>query len=948
MKYICHLALMLFMAGCSNVADEKQATESANLQLDFEKIVLDNGLEVVFHQDKSDPVVAVALTFHVGSARERPGKTGFAHLFEHLYFLDSENLGRGGLDKMSSRIGGSGANGSTSRDRTNYFQTVPKDALEKMIWAEADKVGFFINTVTESVLTKEKQVVKNEKRQGVDNQPYGHTNYVIVNNLYPEGHPYSWEVIGTLEDLQQSSLADVKAFHSKYYGPNNATLVIAGDFDLEQAKAWVHKYFDEIPSTEPVDPLDKMPVSLEETKKRYYEDNFARLPELQMVWPTVPLYHPDSYALDILASLLTEGKSSPFYQELVEKEQLTADVSMYAYNSEIAGEQRLIVRAYPDTDLDSVQASIARAFDRFEREGISDDDLSRIKAGIETSFYNGLSSVLGKAFQLAQYNIFAGDPGFIKKDIQNTLDVTKDDVMRVYNEYIRGKDYVATSFVPKGMPNLALQGSDEATVIEEEIVESGEGEDFDVPELAEYERTPSDFDRSVEPPYGDPPDITVPNVWTSSLINGMNIYGIENDELPLVQFNIRIDGGMLLEDPDKIGVSNLLAQMMTKGTVNRTAAELEEAIDALGASLYISSGEEGMNISGNSLSRSYSALIGLLEEILLEPRWDSTEFVLVKQKVLSEIEQAKANPYALSSQVFRRVIYGNSILANDPDGTIESVSNITLDDLRTYYEQYIRPNVSHMHVVGSLSQEEVRVSLEGLQKKWEQLDVAIPQPSLPLEQEAARIYFYDVPGAKQSILRFGYLAMAETHPDYYPAVVMNYKLGGGGFASRFTQELREGKGYTYGIRSSFEGSSLPGPFVISSGVRTNVTYESSALIQQILEEYPETFSEEDLANTKSYFLKSNARAFETAGAKLNMLEKLSDYDWSPQFVKDREQVVKAMTVTEIRNLASTYADPDEMIYVIVGDAATQLNKLRELGYGEPVVIRDIEGSMAGR
>ncbi|MEJ2005599.1 MAG: pitrilysin family protein, partial [Cyclobacteriaceae bacterium] len=227
---------------------QNDSVEASRLSVEYEKIVLDNGLEVVFHQDKSDPVVAVALTFHVGSAREQPGKTGFAHLFEHLYFLDSENLGRGGLDKMSSRIGGSGANGSTSRDRTNYFQTVPKDALEKMIWAEADKVGYFINTVTESVLAKEKQVVKNEKRQGVDNQPYGHTNYVIVNNLYPADHPYNWEVIGTLEDLQQSTLEDVKEFHGRYYGPNNATLVIAGDFDIEQAKQWVHKYFDEIPA----------------------------------------------------------------------------------------------------------------------------------------------------------------------------------------------------------------------------------------------------------------------------------------------------------------------------------------------------------------------------------------------------------------------------------------------------------------------------------------------------------------------------------------------------------------------------------------------------------------------------------------------------------------------------------------------------------------------------
>ena len=942
LNQIIYLSVILFMAGCSENSENTSSSESAKLQLGYEKMVLDNGLEVVFHQDKSDPVVAVALTFHVGSAREQPGKTGFAHLFEHLYFLDSENLGRGGLDKMSSRIGGSGANGSTSRDRTNYFQTVPKDALEKMIWAEADKVGYFINTVTESVLAKEKQVVKNEKRQSVDNRPYGHTNYVIVNNLYPEGHPYNWEVIGTLEDLQQSSLADVKEFHSRYYGPNNATLVIAGDFDLEQAKAWVHKYFDEIPATAPVEPLEKMPVELVETKKLYYEDNFARLPELQMVWPTVPAYHEDSYALDILASLLTEGKSSPFYEVLVKEKQLTSNVSMFSYTSELAGEQRLTVRAYPDVDLDSVMAAVNMAFERFENEGFSDADLERIKAVIETSYYTQLSSVLGKAFQLAQYNIFAGDPGFINDEIQLTLDVKAEDVMNVYEKYIKGRDFIATSFVPDGRPELAVAGSVEAEVIEEEFVENGEGEDFELPELAEYEKTPSGFDRSVEPPFGESPDITVPEVWSAELSNGMSVKGIVNDELPLVQFNILIDGGMLVEDPSKIGVSNLLGEMLTKGTANRTAVELEEAIDALGASISVRSGTEHITIQGNVLSRNYAELINLLEEILLQPRWDSTEFLLAKQQVISEIEQAKANPLALSSDVFRKIVYGKSILSNNSSGSVESVSNITMDDLRDYYEKYIVPNVSRMHVVGSLNQQQIISALDSLAVNWKEKSVQIRQPSLPIEPESSRVYFYDVPGAKQSALRFGYLAMAETHPDYYPAVVMNYKLGGGGFASRFTQELREGKGYTYGIRSGFNGSALPGPFLISSGVRTNVTYESSALIKDILEKYPETFTDQDLENTKSYFLKSNARAFETFGAKLDMLEKLSGYGWSPEYVKEREEIVKNMTIQEIRNLASEYAAPDKMIYIIVGDAATQLDKLKELGYGEPVLIRDLE------
>ncbi len=936
----------LILFSCSREKEDSQQEES-ELSIEFEKITLDNGLEVVFHQDQSDPVVAVALTFHVGSSREKPGKTGFAHLFEHLFFLESENLGKGGLDKMSSRIGGSGANGSTSRDRTNYFQTVPKDALEKMIWAEADKVGYFINTVTDEVLTKEKQVVKNEKRQSYDNRPYGHTNYVITKNLYPDGHPYSWEVIGTLEDLQQSTLADVKEFHKKYYGPNNATLVIAGDFDIEEAKALVHKYFDEIPAGTPVEPLEALPVQLDETRMLYFEDNFARLPALDMVWPTVELYHPDSYALGILADLLTDGKNSPFYKVLVEEEQVTSNVSMFSYTTEIAGELRLSLRAYPGTDLDTVASAVQEAFARFEKDGFTEADLNRIKAGIETGYYSGLSSVLGKAFQLAQYNIFAGNPGYINEDIKKTLDVTAADVQRVYEKYIKGKNFVVTSFVPKGSPELALEGSELAEVIEEKIVENGEGEAFEVTGETNYERTPSSFDRTVEPPYGESPDIRVPEVWQTSLANGMKVLGIESDELPLVQFRMDIKGGMLLEEPSKTGVANMLAEMLTKGTANKTPVELEQAIDALGAQINIYAGPQSMTISGTTLARNYAATMDLVEEMILEPRWDSVEFVLTKQEILSQIEQAKGNPNAVASDVFRKLLYHDNILANNSSGSAQSVQDMTIDDLKSYYDRYVVPNVASMHVVGSLGQNEIVAELSGLQERWKEQNVDFPPAMESMKPSSSKVYFYDIPDSKQSVLYFGYLAMPETDPDYYPATIMNYILGGGGFASRLTQELREGKGYTYGIRSGFDGDALPGPFSIRSGVRTNVTYESSSLVKQILEEYPQTFTEEDLENTKSYFLKSNARAFETAGAKLNMLQKLSEYGWTASYVKEREQTVKDITLEDIRRLAEQYANPDQMYFVIVGDAATQMEKLKDLGFGEPVLIRDLESIPVG-
>ncbi len=932
-----------FVAFCALIAvvsapAQKPVSQPA-FKVEFEKFTLPNGLEVVFHIDRSDPVVSVALTAHVGSAREKAGRTGFAHLFEHLLFLESENLGKGGLDKMSARIGGSGANGSTSRDRTNYFQTVPKDALEKMLWAEADKLGWFINTVTEPVLAKEKQVVKNEKRQSYDNQPYGHTSYVIDKALYPGDHPYNWQVIGSLDDLQNATLPDVKEFFRRWYVPNNVTLVVSGDFDTVQAKKWVEKYFGEIKRGPDVAPMAKRPGFVKETVRFYHEDNLAQLPELTMVWPSVEQYSPDSYALAVLADYLASGKKAPFYKVLVEDKKLTANVNMSNQDSELAGQFELSVRAFQGKDLDEVAAAIGEAFAKFEKDGISERDLNRIKAGQETQFYGSLSSVLGKGFQLAQYNIFANDPGFVAKDIENILSVTPADVKRVYEKYIKNKNFVATSFVPKGKPELALEGSRKAEVVEEKIVPGAEAE-VDPNVNATYERTASSFDRTVEPPYGSAPSVVVPSVWQQKMKNGMTVYGIENSEVPLVQFEISVDGGLLLEDINKVGVSNLLAQMMTQGTARKTPQELEEAIQQLGATVRVAAGTEEFRIAVTTLSKNYAATIALIEEILLEPRWDEKEFALVKQSVISQIRQQSANPNAIANNKFNELIYGkDNIRSRNQLGTPETVGAITIDDLKAFYAKNISPSVARMHVVGDLKKAEMTKSLAAIAKRWKAKKVVIPTISTPMAPESSRVYFYDVPDAKQSVIRFGYPALAATDADFYPATVMNYILGGGGFASQLTQELREGKGYTYGISSQFAGTVAAGPFIIASGVRTNVTLESAQLVKSILLNFGPGYTEADLETTKGFLIKSNARAFETAGAKLGMLGNISKFGWRPDYVKQREQVVNAMTVARIRELSAKYLNADKMFWLVVGDAKTQLPRLKELGFGEPILMK---------
>ena len=919
-------AAVLLMAACAPVSEP--------FAIPFEHYTLENGLEVVLHVDDSDPLAAVAMTFHVGSAREVEGRTGFAHLFEHLFFLDSENLGPGGLDRLMTRIGSS-TNGSTSRDRTNYFEVVPIDGLEKTLWAEADKLGFFINTVTESVVAKEKQVVKNEKRQGVDNRPYGHTSFVIDRAMFPQEHPYSWQVIGSLADLDAATVADAKEFHRLWYGPNNATLVVAGDIDPDQTKAWIEKYFGEIPARPTPSATGPLPVTLSETRHLFHEDRFANLPFLTLAWPTVERYHPDAYALDLLGALLSEGRSTPLYEVLVEEKGLAPEAGATHRAQELAGQFFVQIPAYAGADLDSVRAAVDEAFDRFEREGVAADELRRVKAGAETDFYRGLSSALGKAFQLADYAIFADDPGYAGEDLRRILEVSADDVMAAYRTYIEGRHHIAASFVPLGQAELAIQDSERAEVVVEPIVRGAEAE-FTVVRGEERSEEGS-FDRSVEPPFGASPGVRAPEVFRERLANGLRIIGAEDRETPMVQFELGFRGGMLLEEPGRTGVANLLAQTMLEGTANRTAEELEQAIDLLGASIRVFSGPERFAISGSVLARNYAETIALVEEILLEPRFDPERFELARQRVLSTIQRAEAQPQFLASRSFGRLVYGDHLLAQDPMGTQEAVAGFTLDDLRAYLERALVPDAAVFLVAGAISPAEAAGALSSLAERWTS-GVALEYPAPPVwSGDRAGLYFVDVPGAAQSVINVGRLALSRTAEEFHPATVMNFRLGGGGFASDLTQVLREGMGYTYGVGSGFTGSHYPGAFRISTSVRSNVTLESLEIIRDMLESYGSEFDAEDLEATQGFLLRTNARAFETLGAKLGVLRDVADYGFEPDYELEQEQTVRDMTVERIRELAQRHLS-GRMVWLVAGDAATQLDRLGALGLGAPMLL----------
>uniref|UniRef100_UPI004047563E M16 family metallopeptidase n=1 Tax=Roseivirga sp. TaxID=1964215 RepID=UPI004047563E len=911
-------------------------SESTAFKIDYEKYTLDNGLEVVLHKDNSDPKVAVAMLYHVGSNREKPGKTGFAHFFEHMLFQNSENVGAGNFIKTMNDLGGS-FNGGTWTDGTIYFETVPSDALEKVLWMESDRTGFFINTVSKWGLENEKQVVKNEKRQGVDNRPYGHKTYVQLTNLYPEGHPYSWDVIGSLEDLQNATIDDVKEFYNKWYGVNNATLVVAGDIDIEEAKALVAKYFGELKPRAEVETIQPLPAVLNETKLFYHEDQFANLPDLEMIWPTVEQYHPDMWALDMLGQILSDGKNSPLYKVIVEEKKLAPRVSAYNSSNEIAGTFSMGARAFDGVNLNDLKAAFDLALVKFETEGFSDADLNRIKIGQETNFYNGISSVFSKASQLANYNTFAKDPGFIVEDLQNTQNVTREDIMRVYNKYVKGKNYLATSFVPVGQKDLVLEGSVKAEVVEEMIVQGAEGDLSKYDKDVEFEKTASVIDRSIAPALNGTLTFNAPPINTDELANGMKVYHIYQDELPMTQFSITIKGGMFLDDLSKIGTAALLDNMLMEGTANRTPLELEEAIGQLGARINVFTGRESITISGNCLAKNYDEVLALAEEILFEPRWDEKEFDRVKSAALNSIQQSDANPNAIASKVFDKILYGEDhIFAYPMSGTAKTVENITLDDLKAYYDNNFAPNLASFHFVGALKKADVIASLDRF-KTWEKKEVEFPVYEIKTASADSRLYFVDYPEAKQSVINIGNISMNGDNEDFAAAGVANYRLGSGSGSILF-KELRLEKGYTYGAYSGYNRRLNGTPFTASSSVRSNVTKESVELFKDILDNYSGNFSSEEMENTRNSILRSNTQSFETLGSLVGILQNISAYDLPIDYIQKDEAKLKQMTNEDVKAILKKYMNPDDLIYVVVGDGKTQLNNLNNTGLGKPILV----------
>ncbi|MGY8781260.1 MAG: insulinase family protein, partial [Fidelibacterota bacterium] len=631
----------------------------------------------------------------------------------------------------------------------------------------------------------------------------------------------------------------------------------------------------------------------------------------------------------------------PLYKVIVEEKKLASNLYSYSGTQEIAGTFDVIVDGFPNANLTDVESAVHESFARFESDGFSVEDLERLKAKYETDFYQRISSVLGKGFQLARYNEYYGSPEAITVELQKVLDVNMSDVKRVYEKYIKGQNYILTSFVPKGRLDLVAEESVLYPISEEKIVKNIAKKTGS--SRMNVTKIPSTFDRSVEPTDGPQPRLNLPKIWQHDYDKGISLYGARHDELPLINFGIRIDGGMLLDDPNKVGVANLITDMMMEGTANKTPIELEEAIDALGSSIRMFTGAQSINVEVTTLKRNFNATMALVKEILFEPRWDETEFDRIKRETSESIKRQAAVPSSIASKVYNKLIYGDHILANATIGTIESVQTIELDDLKNYYNANFSANLAKVSIVGAITRNEAVKAFKELVERWNLKEVLFPEYDMPTPNKKATVYFVDVPNAKQSEIRIGYLGLARTDADYFPATVMNMKLGGN-FSGDVNLVLREEKGFTYGARTRFIGSKFPGKFTASSGVRSNTTEESVNIFKDLMKAYHDPIADDDLDFTKNVLLKSNARRFETLGSLRGMIGDIATYGFPFDYIKDQEESVKSMTVASHNALAKKLIRPNEMIYLVVGDAATQLEGMKSLGFGDPILL-DANGDL---
>ena len=904
----------------------------------YAKYLLDNGLTVILHEDGSDPLVHVDVTYHVGSAREEVGKSGFAHFFEHMMFQGSTNVGDDEHFRIVSEAGGT-MNGTTNGDRTNYFQTVPANQLEKMLWLEADRMGFLLDAVTQEKFEVQRATVKNERAQNYDNRPYGLVSERVGEALYPQGHPYSWSTIGYVEDLDRVDVNDLKKFFLRWYGPNNATLTIGGDLDTPQTLTWVVKYFGGIPRGPEVEDAPKQPATLDATRYISMEDNVA-LPMLSMNFPTVHRFHADEAPLDVLMGILGAGKTSLLYKNLL-KNEIAVQASASHPCRELACTFTVTTLPNPSAgkSLADMERIVRDSFAEFETRGVTDDDLERTKMGIVSSMIYNLERVAGKVSSLASYQTFTGDPSYTAADVARYENVTKEDVMRAYRQYIKDKPAVIMSVVPEGkLDERAAEDTWQRP--ERELPEYAAL----APEDLQHRPASDDFDRSVVPGAGANPVVTLPAIWQDKLKNGMRVLVAHNYETPTTTIRLRVNAGQRDESAGKLGLAAMTAGMLNEATAHSTNEELSDRLQKLGSSVSFLAGDVYTDANIRSLTENLDATLAILKEKLTTPKFAAADFARRQAQTLQNIERSKKQARTVARVVSGLLLFGkDNPMAHFNIGTMASVGALTLEDVRDFYQTRYTPANASVVVVSDLNRDAVMAKL-AVFESWEGGTVAAtPLKPFP-ETGKTKIYLVDKPGAAQSEILIGRRALPyDALGEYYRAGLANYALGGA-FNSRINLNLREDKGYTYGARTGFAGYVDYGMFTASAGVRTDATVDALREFDKEIRAYAKDgLTAEELAFTKSAIGQRDARAYETPAQKVAYLSRILSYDLSIDFVDRQNEILENIKAEELGAVAARHMRMDEMVIVVVGDEKTIRPGLMELGY--EIVRVDADGNL---
>jgi zinc protease len=897
-------------------ASAPPASRAAIPKVQFEKYTLPNGLQVILHIDRKLPIVHVNEWFHVGSKNEKPGRTGFAHLFEHMMFQGSKNAGPeyfAYAEKAGANLREGGVNGTTSYDRTNYFVTAPSGNLENLLWLEADRLATLLDALTVEKLNNQRDVVKNERRQGLENVPYGRAFKLITENVHPAGHPYSWPVIGSHEDLTAASLDDVKEFFRTYYAPNNLSLVIAGDFDPADAKKLVEKYFGGIA---PGPALDRPGRWIPKLDGEKVVEVLDRVPQdrVYMAWPAPPYFAPGDAELDLASSILTDGLSARLNKILVYDKQLCTNVFSFDQSLEISGFFAVVATARPGAKLSEIEQIITEEIARLARAGPTAVELERAKTKREFVFVSGLERIGGfggKADRLNQYNVYLGDPDKFEEDVRRYRDVSAGQVRAAVGKWLDTRNRLLVRFHPEksGRPSEAA------------------------------------LDRAKQPALGTDRPFQGPQVAAAKLENGLEVFVVQRPELPKVAVTLASRAGSMADPAGKEGVASLAAATMKLGTRTSKALEIEDALGNLGTELSGAAGRQNASLSFEVLKRNLAPAFAIFSAVVLHPGYPQVEVEREKKRLMDSLEQEAKNPNAISGRVRSILAFGADHPYGRPArGLSSTVEKISRDDLGRFQATFWRPGSSALILVGDVTlAEAVELARRDL-GAWPAgaaPAVAVP-PALPAP--AGKIYLVDRQDAAQTVVTQFLPGPPRQTPDYYALRLADSVWGGGGFGTRLNLNLRQDKGYSYGVFSNTLFLAEAGTWYANGGVQTNKTKESVVEFDKELKTLVKgrPITEAELSDAKAKRIRGYAQQFESQG---RIAQQIADVwgDRMPmeELQRESDETAKA-TLEQVRAAAQKYAVPEKATLLLVGDRAKIEPGLKELNLGE-IVVLDVEG-----